>query len=107
MAAVVVGLSVVMAAIAVSRQQAVESAVRAEASKLLALAERHLEDDPTEALAYATASLELADTLEARVFATRALWRGPRPSSWSQVVRAFSRGPSSARTAPFPPSGSH
>ncbi|MGD8898353.1 MAG: hypothetical protein PVJ73_20155, partial [Acidobacteriota bacterium] len=50
---------------------------RAEAGKLLALAERQLEKDPTEALAYATASLKVADTREARDFATRTLWRAP------------------------------
>ncbi len=50
---------------------------RAEAAKVLALAQVQLDADPTEALAYATASLELADTREARIFATRALWAGP------------------------------
>jgi WD40 repeat protein len=50
---------------------------RAEAAKLLALAQVQLGTDPTEALAYATASLELADTHEARFFAVRALWSGP------------------------------
>jgi WD40 repeat protein len=50
---------------------------RAEAAKLLALAQVALDEDPTEALAYTTASLELADTHEARVFAVRALWAAP------------------------------
>jgi len=50
---------------------------RAEASKLLALAEVQLDKDPTEALAFATASLELTDTKAARVFAVRALWQAP------------------------------
>ncbi len=50
---------------------------RAEAAKLLALAQVQLETDPTEALMYATASLELADTHGSRLFATRALWAGP------------------------------
>jgi len=50
---------------------------RAEAAKLLALAQIELETDATEALAYATSSLELADTHEARIFATGALWAGP------------------------------
>jgi len=49
----------------------------AEASKLLALGRNHLEDDPTAALALARASLELADTAEARRFAVEVLWRGP------------------------------
>ena len=35
------------------------------------------EDDPTEALAFATASLELADTADARLFALRALQEAP------------------------------
>ncbi len=50
---------------------------RAEASKLLALGKVELEGNSTNALAYATASLELADTPEARRFALEALWRGP------------------------------
>ena len=70
-------LLVVLAVVGVSRQQAISEANRAEAAKLLALAQVQLGNDPTEALAYATASLELADTEEARIFATRALWAGP------------------------------
>jgi hypothetical protein len=50
---------------------------RAEAGKLLALAQARLEEDLTEALAYARASLELADTPEVRRFAVEVLWRGP------------------------------
>jgi len=50
---------------------------RAEASKLLALAQLQLETGPTEALAYAMASLELADTEESRIFALKALGSGP------------------------------
>jgi WD40 repeat protein len=46
---------------------------RAEAAKLLALARLQFEKDPTEALAYATSSLELADTTEGRIFALRTL----------------------------------
>jgi WD40 repeat protein len=52
-------------------------ALRAEASKLLALGELRLQEDPTEALAFATASLELADTEEARLFAMKATWEAP------------------------------
>jgi WD40 repeat protein len=77
-------LAGVAAAIAVSRQQtarardeAQAAALRAEASKLLALAQLRLDEDPTEALAFTTASLELADTREARVFAMRTLWEAP------------------------------
>jgi WD40 repeat protein len=47
------------------------------APQRLALAQVQLEKDPTEALAYATSSLELADTQEARIFVMRALWAGP------------------------------
>jgi WD40 repeat protein/DNA-binding winged helix-turn-helix (wHTH) protein len=58
-------------------RQARAEALRAEASKLLALAELRLEDDPTEALAFSIASLELHDSQEARVFAMKALWEAP------------------------------
>jgi WD40 repeat protein len=83
-ASVVVVSLAVAAVVGISRQQAVRHAERAdrearraEASKLVALAELRLEEDPTEALALATASLELADTQEARQFAVRALAEGP------------------------------
>ena len=58
-------------------RRSVQQTRRAEAAKLLALAQLRLERDATEALAYATASLELADTPEARGLAVRALWAGP------------------------------
>ncbi len=77
-AAAVVVISIGVAiVVGVSRQKAVAAARRAEASKLLALAQLRFQEDPTEALALATASLELADTNEARLFALRALWQGP------------------------------
>jgi len=60
-----------------ARQEAVFEAQRAEASKLLALAQLRLEEDPTEALAYTTLSLELADSKEARVFVMKVLWAAP------------------------------
>ncbi len=50
---------------------------RAEASKLLALAQLELETYPTAALAYALKSLELADSRESRLFALRVLQSGP------------------------------
>ena len=50
---------------------------RAEASKLLALAQLEFETYPTGALAYATKSLELDDTLAARLFALRVLQEAP------------------------------
>jgi DNA-binding winged helix-turn-helix (wHTH) protein len=49
---------------------------RAEAQKLLALGQLELEGYPTATLAYARASLGLADTPEARLLALRALWEG-------------------------------
>ena len=60
-----------------ARQEAVSQARRAESSKLLALGQVELDQDPTHALAYATASLERADTEVARRFAMQALWKGP------------------------------
>jgi hypothetical protein len=70
-------LLVVLGVVGVSRQQAVSEARRAEAAKLLALAQLRFEEDPTEALAYTTASLELADTEEARLFMMRIRWETP------------------------------
>ena len=60
-----------------ARDEARVEVRRAEASKLLALAQIRLDEDPSEALALATASLELADTDEGRLFALRALWESP------------------------------
>jgi len=76
-AAAFVVLLAVVAIVGLSRQQAVSEARRAEAAKLLALAQLELDDDHTAALAWATASLEVADTPEARRFSVAALWRGP------------------------------
>ena len=50
---------------------------RARASKLVALGRLELERYPTAALAYARESLEMADTIEGRLLALEALWRGP------------------------------
>lgn len=60
-----------------ARGRAVAESRRAEASKLLALAQARLETDATEALALTTASLELGDTGEARLFAMKVLWMAP------------------------------
>jgi hypothetical protein len=60
-----------------ARRRADAEAVRAEAGKLLALGEIELERYPTAALAYATKSLELADTEEARRLALRVLQDAP------------------------------
>jgi len=59
------------------RRRAQAEARRAEAAKLLAVAQLQLETDPTEALAYTTASLELADTKEARLLALQVLQEAP------------------------------
>jgi WD40 repeat protein len=84
LASVIVTLAGVAVAIGLSREQAARArdaakaeALRAESAKLLALAQLRLADDPTEALAFTTASLELADTKEARAFVMRALWEAP------------------------------
>jgi hypothetical protein len=61
----------------VSRQQALGSARRAEASRLVALGRLELGRYPTAAVAYARQSLEVNDTHEARLLALEALWRGP------------------------------
>ncbi len=50
---------------------------RAEAQKLVAIGQVRLDDYPTAALAYATSSLELSDSEEARLLALEALWQGP------------------------------
>jgi hypothetical protein len=72
---ITIGLSRQEAARARDRAQA--EALRAEASKLVTLAQLRLEEDPTEALAFTTASLELADTKEARTFAVKVLATAP------------------------------
>jgi len=58
-------------------RRSVEETRRAEASKLLTLGHVELSEERTQALAYAIASLELADTPEARRLALKALWAGP------------------------------
>jgi WD40 repeat protein len=90
-----VGVSV---AIGASRQRAVAAARMAEASKLLALAQLKLQEDPTEALALATASLEVSDSKEARLFALRALQEAP--PAWE-----VPSGTSMARLPVFSPDG--
>jgi WD40 repeat protein/predicted Ser/Thr protein kinase len=70
-------LLVVAAALSLLWRRSVEHTRRAEAAKLLALAQARIGDDPTEALALTTASLEVADTREAREFVVRALWTAP------------------------------
>jgi len=60
-----------------SRQKADAEALRAEASKFLALGQLEVVSYPTAALAYAIKSLELHDTAEARLFALRLLEAAP------------------------------
>ena len=58
-------------------RRSVQETKRAEAAKLLALGELELSEYPTASLAWATSSLELADTREGRLMALRALAKGP------------------------------
>ncbi len=58
--------------------------LQAEASNLLSLARIQSDIPPSSALAYAQASLELADSPAARRFAIEALWHGPT----AQVARS-------------------
>jgi len=75
--AVIAALLIVVAVIGGFWRRSVAETRRAEASRLLALAEVRREEDPTESLAYTTASLELVDTEEARLLATKVLWEAP------------------------------
>ena len=70
-------LLAILAVVGTLWQNSVRQARRAEAQKLLALGELQIEADPTEALAWARASLEVSDTREGRIFALRALSNGP------------------------------
>jgi WD40 repeat protein len=80
-----------------ARRKADAEALRAEASKLLAIGQTEYERHPTAALAWATKSLELADTPEARRFALKVLQGGPvaqviRETSWDGgTFTSFSR----------------
>jgi WD40 repeat protein len=81
-------------------RQSVRQTRRAEASKLVTLGQAALEKERTEALAYAIASLQLADTSEARKLALRALWEGPPANiSPNKESQAFSLA--------FSPDGNH
>jgi len=77
-----------------AREEAVVSAREAEASQLLALGRLELASNPTGAVAYALASLELADDPAVRQFALEALWQGPTathiPASGSSRTIQFS-----------------
>jgi len=58
-------------------RQSADEALRAEAAHLLAEAQLYTESDPTTAIAYATKSLEMADTEVVRLFVLRVLSHGP------------------------------
>jgi serine/threonine protein kinase/WD40 repeat protein len=60
-----------------AREHAVSEAQRAEASRVLALGRNELDKDPTLALAYATASLEIADSSAGRHFTIETLSKAP------------------------------
>ncbi|HSL19500.1 MAG TPA: winged helix-turn-helix domain-containing protein, partial [Methylomirabilota bacterium] len=78
--AVAAGFAILFAVLAVVGtlwHRSVQETRRAEAAKLLAIAQARLGEDPTEALALTTASLEVADTREAREFVMRTLWAAP------------------------------
>jgi DNA-binding winged helix-turn-helix (wHTH) protein/WD40 repeat protein len=69
-------------------QRSVRAARRAEAQKLNALGRLELDGFPSAAVAYAIASLELADSREARLLALEALWKDPTtfvvsPEEWT------------------------
>ena len=87
-----VALVAVLAVIGVLLLRAMDERREAEASKLLTLAQLRFEDDPSEALAFATASLELADSQDARAFAMKVLWEAPPafdlPAGASESPRA-------------------
>jgi len=74
---VVVFLAVVATVLGALWRRSVQETRRAEAGKLFALGQAQLEPDPTAALAYTRASLELFDTPEVRRFALEVLWSAP------------------------------
>ena len=87
-AAALVVLTGVASVLAAMWMKSEREALRAEAATLLSQAQVELESYPSAAVAYATASLELSDSQEARQLALRALWKGPtalvvsEESSW-------------------------
>ena len=58
-------------------QRSVRETRRAEAAGLLSQAQLEMDSYPSAAVAYATASLELSDSEDARLLALEALWKGP------------------------------
>ena len=99
--AVLVALTLGLGVMAVLWGRSQAATRRAEASKLLTMAQLEVDTDPTAALAYATKSLELDDTEAARFFALRLLQTAPAAS-----VLARDATVNSARAlAPFSPNG--
>ncbi len=76
-AAALVLASVVVAVGTTLWRRSILQEKRAEAANLLSHAQLELESYPSAAVAYATASLELSDSPEARHLALEALWKGP------------------------------
>jgi WD40 repeat protein len=77
-----------------------DNARRLEARRLAEIAGQTLDPFPAGALAYATASLEIADSADARRLAMQALWRSPMPAA----VDTFGRG-EFTMSAVFSPDG--
>ena len=75
---VIAALLVVVAAIGTLWVRAKNQALRADASRLIAFGQLHIDTRPTMALAFSIASLERADTPEARHLALDALERQPQ-----------------------------
>ena len=82
---VLVALTLGLGVMGVFWNQARVHGVRAEAAKLLAMAQLEAEVDPTTALAYVTKSVELDDTQAARFFALRILQSAPAASVVAQA----------------------
>jgi len=78
--AIIVVLLIVVAVFANSWREEKQSRESAEASKVLALGRNELQKDPTVAVAYAIASLQIADTANGRQFALEALSKAPPAS---------------------------
>jgi WD40 repeat protein len=78
--AVAAGFAILLAGLAIVVsfwQRSVQDARRAEAAELFAFGQLEIEEYPTAAVAYAIASLELADRPATRRLALDALWKGP------------------------------
>ncbi len=85
---VAAGFAILLAGLAIVGsfwQRSVLEANRAEAATLLSQAQLELESYPSAAVAYATASLELADNPESRLLALEALWKGPTAYVVSEI----------------------